>query len=464
MWWVLAGCLHAHEAPTLAALTLDDLPYQTLAGKPAVDDIRERKVISDAILAALEERSTQAAVFVNCALLAEGEDLPERWGLKGHLVANHTAHHTSIDKAIDWQAEIASCDDRLRSVRGYAPLFRYPYLRQGASAETKARGEEVLASLSLRNAPPTVPTSEWLLAQRYDDATEPAQREAIAELFVDHVVSSIRIAEEESARRLRREIPHVVLLHVNRLEADHIGDLLDRFEQENIRVISLEEALKDEIYSRPDEAISPWALSWLYRVAPALQRGELNRFSALEGRIEQLLEGPPVARLVISAPPRRQDAVELEIRRRLLPLQVMVGAERGSDGITFTISAPREELGLVEEAIEGQPSVEITSAGVPIPPLRSRVVSARICSFSDTCAAIALEEAPYRLLLALVSSGSGPFDISSRGEVFASGGTLALVDGRLLIDAGSAEAAERLLERLSRPRAAIRKIRALEAL
>jgi peptidoglycan-N-acetylglucosamine deacetylase len=49
-----------------------------------------------------------------------------------------------------------------------------------------------------------------------------------------------------------REIPHIMLLHVNRLNADVIEHLLELFEQKQYLFKTLDAALSDPAYDMPD--------------------------------------------------------------------------------------------------------------------------------------------------------------------------------------------------------------------
>ncbi|MEQ1569122.1 MAG: polysaccharide deacetylase family protein, partial [Myxococcota bacterium] len=336
------------------ALTFDDLPYQTRDRRPALEDPAERAAVTEAILAALGR--TPAAVFVNCGWLADGEDLAERWGRAGHAVANHTAHHPSVDRAEDWATEVAACDLRLRGVPGFEPWFRYPYLRHGQTAEVRAAAGAALAASGLRNVPPTVPTSEWWLGAAYDRADAPT-REALASAYVDHVVESIRLAQDHARARVGHDVPHVVLLHVNRLEADHLGALLSRFEAEDIAVVPVERALRDEVYARPDVYDGGGSVSWLFRLDPT-GPPDPEPFGALEGALAQRFRPAHGLRWTWAVPIERQTAFSDEVARRVHALGIDLELE-AVDGrlVAEVFSLPSEEE-LVRAALLGGSTLE----------------------------------------------------------------------------------------------------------
>jgi hypothetical protein len=70
-----------------------------------------------------------------------------------------------------------------------------------------------------------------------------------------------------------REIPHIMLLYVNRLNADVIEHLLELFEQKQYLFKTLDAALSDPPYDMPDRFLSRYSKSgpmWGYRWAEVL--------------------------------------------------------------------------------------------------------------------------------------------------------------------------------------------------
>jgi len=76
------------------------------------------------------------------------------------------------------------------------------------------------------------------------------------------------------------EIPHVMLLHANRLNADTIEQILKLFEQMKYRFVTLAEAQSDKAYQTPDTYITAYGPMWGYRWAR-----DLN--VKVDGRLEK---------------------------------------------------------------------------------------------------------------------------------------------------------------------------------
>jgi hypothetical protein len=86
--------------------------------------------------------------------------------------------------------------------------------------------------------------------------------------------------EEQSTAIVGREIPQVLLLPANALNADHLAALLDRLVARGYRLVDLATALADPAYAAADRYTGPGGITWLHRwaitrgVEPAVLRSE----------------------------------------------------------------------------------------------------------------------------------------------------------------------------------------------
>lgn len=256
-------------AKSTMAVTFDDLSWHGPTVGPG-----ERIERTGQLLAALRERSVPATGFVNCDRVPEGEPVLRLWLEAGMELGNHSASHPDINRTQleDWLEDVRRCDERLRAVAEDVKYLRFPFLHQGATPETRAAAAEQLADWGYETAHVTIDNSEWLLARAYDGMVEigdSLRMAALGELYVDHLVDAARHFRSVAQDRLGRDIAHVLLLHANRLAADHVGAALDALQSEGFRFVSLETALSDPAYAREDDYVGRQGLSWLYRMAPA---------------------------------------------------------------------------------------------------------------------------------------------------------------------------------------------------
>jgi peptidoglycan/xylan/chitin deacetylase (PgdA/CDA1 family) len=274
------------------AVTVDDLPF-TGPTAPGDDPLRA----TGRILGHLADDGAPATGFVNCDRVDEaGTAVIAAWRDAGHGLGNHTADHAAVDDALGaqdgearerdeaarganddapldaWGASVARCRNRLAALTGASPRwFRYPYLRRGATAAVRYRAAAAVAVAGHRVAPVTIDTADWALVAPYAEALragDDGRAREIGEAYVTHVVAAARHYRARARRDHGREVAQVLLLHANALAADHLGAVLSALAEDGARFVSLDEALRDRVYTRREVYVGEIGLSWLYRIAP----------------------------------------------------------------------------------------------------------------------------------------------------------------------------------------------------
>ncbi|MBA3404871.1 MAG: polysaccharide deacetylase family protein [Gemmatimonadaceae bacterium] len=250
-------------------MTLDDLPW---SGPSVNEGVRTRGTAS--IIGSLSDRGVPASGFVNCANIRGNSSILRAWLAAGVELGNHTARHLDIDRvgSAAWLEDVRDCDVALRTLTGRPPrFFRYPMLRQGATRARRDSAARALSSMGYVNAHVTIDNSESRIALAYRLASEANDREAmtsIADIYVRHLRAAFLHAREVAKRKLRRDGSHVLLLHLNQLNADHIGAALDSLAADGAEFVPLDTVLGDALYSLPDLYVGGRGWSWLYRIAP----------------------------------------------------------------------------------------------------------------------------------------------------------------------------------------------------
>lgn len=275
---VSAGTGHAQrpaapEAPERRiAVTFDDVPGSaTVAGSC---DPAALTTLNQRLLDALDRQQVPATALVVGSRVCDAERalllpaLLERWRAAGHAVGNHTFSHRGLNGvSLEWyMADIERNQQYLppSTVR----WFRPPLLHTG---DTRAKQEGLYAALAERGyrmAPVTVDNQEWVFADVYTRAKaagDSATMSRVAAAYVPFMDSVLAFFERRSVIVLGREIPQVLLLHLNDLNADHFDALADMMRGRGYRFISLADAMEDPAYERPDPYVGPRGLSWLHR-------------------------------------------------------------------------------------------------------------------------------------------------------------------------------------------------------
>lgn len=251
------------------AVTIDDVPWvgALRPGESRVEATRR-------LVGTLREHGVPATAFVNCGRVSASSPELRAWMDAGMTLGNHTTGHLDLNNApLDaWIDEARSCHDFVQEVTGDSVVyFRYPYLHRGTTRERYTAARDALDDLDSPTAPVTIDTSDWILAAAYGDAIragDEARAEAIGEALVEHVARQVAHYRDVAREKVGRDVAHVLLLHANALQADYIGEVLERLRADGFRFVPLEEALRDPVYDRPDDYIGPEGLSWLYRMEP----------------------------------------------------------------------------------------------------------------------------------------------------------------------------------------------------
>ena len=289
------------------ALTVDDVPAQRAPRLP-VERVAE---INRRMVETLKAAAVPAVGFVNESKLeVDGQVIPERvaplelWLEAGLELGNHTFSHPDVDKVpLDrFLQEILDGERVTRPLADRHGLpyrwFRHPYLHAGDDLETKDAVEEFLAEHGYTVAPVTIDNSEWIYARAYDEALDAGDeplRERIAAAYLEHMEAMVEFYEGQSRKLVDREIPQVLLIHANDLNAHHLGDLLAMLERRGYSFIELKEAMSDSAYQLPDRYAGPWGIGWIQRwamtrgVEPSFFHGEpvvpdwVNETAGLDG-------------------------------------------------------------------------------------------------------------------------------------------------------------------------------------
>jgi peptidoglycan-N-acetylglucosamine deacetylase len=260
---ILAVCLlcAAVAQAQSVAFTFDDGPR--LSATPLMSP-RER---NDALLAALKKHEVTAALFVtagNGADRPEGLALARAWGEAGHAIGNHTVTHLDLNAGAvtlkQYQDELMACDAIIRQLPGYRPWFRFTFLREGDTPEKRDGMRDFLKSLGYRNARVTLDTSDWRLdaALTATLAANPAVDVAPFRVaYLAHLRQRAEAYRDLSRQLFGRDIPQVLLLHHNLINALFLDDAITQFKSMGWAIVGPEEAYRDFVYELEPQRPSP---------------------------------------------------------------------------------------------------------------------------------------------------------------------------------------------------------------
>lgn len=190
------------------------------------------------------------------------------WLDAGATLGNHSYSHPDLNNTPlpDYTADILRGEPALREVlstRGQDLVyFRHPFLHTGATPEAKRGLAGFLREHNYIEAPVTLDNADYLWAAAY---TNPKLQDRVRREYVPYLASIASFFEQRSVEVFGREIPQILMLHANQMNADLMPDLLAMFRARGYAFISLPEALKDEAYRSPENYVSRNGISWLHR-------------------------------------------------------------------------------------------------------------------------------------------------------------------------------------------------------
>jgi peptidoglycan/xylan/chitin deacetylase (PgdA/CDA1 family) len=280
----LTLCSHAQSV----ALTFDDgLNPHTQA---------EAVTWNANILRALATANLTAMLLPACQNVntEAGMQLVTAWTGAGHSLANHTYSHRNLSSpkvsAAAFVADVEKCDKVLSGVRGWTARLRFPYLKEGDTAQKRDAVRRWMAKSGYRPAPVSIDASDWYYNDRFLDwrkAHPGGNVDVYRQAYLAHLWNRASYYDELSKRVLGRSVKHVLLLHTNAINAAFLSDVIAMFRAKGWTIVSPEEAFADPVYAlQPETLPAGEGIIW----ALAKQRGvEALRYPAEDGEYEKPL-------------------------------------------------------------------------------------------------------------------------------------------------------------------------------
>lgn len=260
------------------AITIDDLPVVTIE-----DGLPVRQEITKKLLAKITAAKVPAIGFVNeNKLYTNGKlddakvKLLQAWLDAGLELGNHTFSHLSLNSNSleKYEDEILKGEtvtkQLLAAKNRQIRYFRHPYLMTGKTLETKQKLAEFLAAHGYTIAPVTYDNDDYVFARVYDLAKRNGDnklREQVAEAYVPYLESKFDYWERQSVKLFGREPKQILLLHANSINADYFDKVAEMLKRRGYKFVTLDEALKDDVYKLPDTWVNNAGISWLHRWA-----------------------------------------------------------------------------------------------------------------------------------------------------------------------------------------------------
>ena len=267
----------ASGAERTLAVTFDDLPVaQSGAG---ACDFSALPSFTEKLLRPFREQTIPLTAFVvsgNCPSLTleQRRSVLRMWLEADAELGNHSHSHRSLNNTPleEYQEDILRAEAELQAAVGPITLryFRSPGLHTGATPEAKQGLDQFLKAHGYVQAPVTIDNSEWVFATVYGAAMtrgDDELAEKVRNAYIPYMESVVAFFEERTAEVVGREIPQVLLVHANSLNADVAPELIAMFQRRGYQFVSMEEALRNPAFRLPDTYVGKVGLSWIHRLA-----------------------------------------------------------------------------------------------------------------------------------------------------------------------------------------------------
>jgi peptidoglycan-N-acetylglucosamine deacetylase len=265
------------ERPQVA-LTLDD-PMLSLGSVIRWPEANSR------ILKAISDKNVRAALFV-CGMRVDetdGAKLLSGWDQAGHLICNHSYSHKFYGGQTSY-ADFAV--DFLKNEKVIAPyhnrtaLFRYPFLKEGDTADKRDRFRTLLKERGYRVGHVTIDASDWYVSQRYLDQLSKKPKTPIApyrDYLIAHLLDRAAFYRQLALDVLGRDIRHTLLMHFNPLNAFVLSEVMSAFEAAGWQWIDASMAFEDPVFrSQPLTLPAGESLVWALAKETGRFEGQLR--------------------------------------------------------------------------------------------------------------------------------------------------------------------------------------------
>ncbi|MCW8469615.1 polysaccharide deacetylase family protein [Fluoribacter gormanii] len=236
-------CLAAEKE---IAITMDDLPL--VASKMDTPGNRQRSTERfTQIVQTFQKYKVPVTGFVIAGAIEKGQwDFLEQFRQAGFMLGNHTYSHYNLNQisAEKYIADVDRADKILTPIMTQPKYFRYPYLAEG----NKGKKQEVYDYLNKHNytiAPVTIDSkdfdfNEMLYKVPYRSRVNYIQK--LKPRYLAYIWKQTLRAEKNAKGENAKQI---LLIHANLLNSYVLGDILEMYQKNGYKFISLTEALKN---------------------------------------------------------------------------------------------------------------------------------------------------------------------------------------------------------------------------
>lgn len=243
------------QTPKQISITFDELPAAQTFG-----DV-DRQATNYLILDALKRHEVKATGFVVGNQIEGGYDILGEWLNQGHALGNLTwsgqdYNELGPDQFIaDVQMGSEALEPMLSGFGQKKRYFRYPFLHYGDTQERREKASRFLKKKGWTVCPATVLPEDYLYDLsliKLGKQPDSVKYQQLMNDYINHVLDELERVERLAINLAGRPVRHILQLRANRLNAVCLDELLGALKDAGYLFISLNQALKDEIYRKPE--------------------------------------------------------------------------------------------------------------------------------------------------------------------------------------------------------------------
>lgn len=228
------------------AITMDDLPL--VASRMNTPGNRQRSTERfTQIVETFQKYQVPVVGFVIAGAIEKGQwEFLEQFRKAGFMLGNHTyshydLNHVSVDKYL---ADLDRADKKLTPIMTEPKYFRYPYLAEG-NKDKKQKVYDYLKEHHYTIAPVTIDTKDFdfnAMLYKVPFRSRVNYIQKLKPRYLAYIWKQTLRAEKNAHGK---NVKQILLIHANLLNSYLLGDVLEMYQKNGYKFISLTEALKN---------------------------------------------------------------------------------------------------------------------------------------------------------------------------------------------------------------------------
>ncbi|KTD50047.1 polysaccharide deacetylase [Legionella quinlivanii] len=232
------------------AITIDDLPFVGSANNDPKKLQREHDRFM-AILQALVDHKVPATGFIIAGSIEKGQwELLEEFRNQGFQLGNHTYSHRSLNSVTTekYIEDVNKADEILSRIMTSPKYFRYPYLAE-SKGEKREKVYQFLAEKNYTIAPVTIDSKDFIFNNQLfaiPYRLRPQSLPALKKRYLSYIWAQTLKAEARSNKLHPGSSKQILLIHANLINSHFLGDIIDMYQKNGYRIVSLDEIINQE--------------------------------------------------------------------------------------------------------------------------------------------------------------------------------------------------------------------------